>query len=480
MYNRDDINSILAYAKLLKGKTFITVLIDQKFDELTENSHIKKYGNPNRKGGLGNFLEEIYFGYKANSDSRADFHEVGLELKVSPYELTKKQTYRAGERLVLTMIDYSSSVEHNLFESHLWDKIGKILLIYYFRNPEIIRNIDYTIDYISLFTPSDADLKIIEDDYNKIISKIESGNAHNLTESDTLYLSACTKGASAKKSLRSQYYNPNVPAKSRAFAFKQSYMTVVLNNLIYQSNQDDDEIIIKEHLELENKSFENLILDKFSEHYGKSDKYLCDLFNREYNNNKSQWFDLTYRMLGIKSNKASEFVKANIVVKTIRIEENNKIKESISFPNFKFKELINEDWENASIHNYFEETKFLFAVFKKVDGNYIFSNAKFWNMPTHDLENEVRDCWQKTINIINDDVKFDKKNNKITNNLPSKKDNRIMHVRPHATKSAYKFSDGTVTGNIIRDANELPDGRFMTNQCFWLNNSYILDEILKD
>ena len=41
---------------------------------------------------------------------------------------------------------------------------------------------------------------------------------------------------------------------------------------------------------------------------------------------------LAYRMLGIKGNHAEEFEKANIVVKTIRIGKNNKIKESMSFP----------------------------------------------------------------------------------------------------------------------------------------------------
>ena len=41
---------------------------------------------------------------------------------------------------------------------------------------------------------------------------------------------------------------------------------------------------------------------------------------------------------------AEEFEKANIVVKTIRIGKNNKIKESMSFPTFKFKELVQEEF----------------------------------------------------------------------------------------------------------------------------------------
>ena len=32
---------------------------------------------------------------------------------------------------------------------------------------------------------------------------------------------------------------------------------------------------------------------------------------------------------------------------------------------------------------------------------------------------------------------------KVTNNLPGMADNPIVHVRPHTSKAAYKFADGT-------------------------------------
>ena len=90
------------------------------------------------------------------------------------------------------------------------------------------------------------------------------------------------------------------------------------------------------------KSFEDIILEKIQKHVGESDRQLCAMYDREYNNNKAQWVDLTYRMLGIKGNHAEEFEKANIVVKAIRLEENGKMKESMSFPLFKFCELVEQ------------------------------------------------------------------------------------------------------------------------------------------
>lgn len=473
-YDRTDAKSIEGYAKQLIGKTFLDVLNDAELSQELYSACIEKYGNPNRKGGLGNFLEEIYFGYKANSDSRADFHETGVELKVSPYEIRKNKEYRVGERLVLTMIDYNNPVEADIFKAHLWEKVQQLLLIYYLRDRAVENNLEYRIDYTSLFSPSDADLKIIKQDYQVIISKIMAGNAHDLSESDTIYLAACTKGSTALKSTVSQYYNASVLAKKRAFSFKPSYMNTVLKNMITQATEES---IITNQEQLIEDTFEGIVIKKLQAYYGKSDKQLCDLFNRVYNNNKAQWIDLAYRMLGIKSNKAEEFTKANIVVKSIRIEEDGTMNENISFPAFNFKELIQEEWEDSSVYTYFEETKFLFVIYKKQNGKYIFSDARFWNMPMADLEGDVRLCWEQTVDKVKNGVLFRKSGSRIFNDLPSSKENRIMHIRPHAQKSAYLLKDGTEIGNIERDANELPDGQWMTHQCFWLNNSYILAQL---
>ena len=57
--------------------------------------------------------------------------------------------------------------------------------------------------------------------------------------------------------------------------------------------------------------------------------------------------------------------------------------------------------------------------------------------------------------------------------------NRIIHIRPHAGKSAYKLNNGYSKGDIEKDANVLPDGQYMTTQSFWINNNYILNEISK-
>jgi DNA mismatch repair protein MutH len=66
----------------------------------------------------------------------------------------------------------------------------KLFLIFYLYEKEI-PVIEQNFLLSSLWEPS-------EEDWEKIVNKIKKGNAHNLSEGDTMYLGACTKGSSSK------------------------------------------------------------------------------------------------------------------------------------------------------------------------------------------------------------------------------------------------------------------------------------------
>ena len=490
MFNKlyDDTNplSIEEYSKKLIGKTFSDVINNNILNTeiVYEDSaeYATSHENKKRKGGLGEIIEECFFHYKCNNDSNPDFYKAGVELKVTPYKINKNNTFSAKERLAITMINYFNVVNEDFYESHLWKKSKLILLVYYLYSKSITNRLDYPIKYSKLFTPPKEDLEIIKNDYEIIINKIKDGKAHELSEADTLYLGAATKSSNSEKRTGQPF--SDIPAKPRAFSFKTSYMTYVLNSFIVP-NKTTYEPIIKDLNTLKGTTFREYITDKINLNIGLSDKTLCELLGREYNNNKSQWSDLAYRMLGIKSNKAKEFVKANIIVKSIRLEENGSIKENISIPSFKFKDLVSQSWDESDLFKYFSTTSFLFVIYKKDGENYILKGSQLWNMPYDDLNTTVRIGWNNIRSTLIDGVVLTKKISKanakpiFSNNLPKKNDNPIVHIRPHAQESAYLFNDGTTIGNI-KNANELPDGQWMTTQSFWLNNNYILNQLNKN
>jgi hypothetical protein len=102
-------------------------------------------------------------------------------------------------------------------------------------------------------------------------------------------------------------------------------------------------------------------------------------------------------------------------------------------------------------------------------------------MQYNDLNSTVYEGWTNVRIAIENGVHFSFKQTKsllvVENDLPKKEDNPIVHIRPHSQKRAYRFANGEEIGNIQRDANELPDGQWMTTQSFWINNDYILDQL---
>ncbi|QZY55963.1 Sau3AI family type II restriction endonuclease [Crassaminicella profunda] len=474
-YNKYSPIAIEKYAKRLENYTFKSILPDE-------------YKNYKGKGGLGQLLEKYYFLYEPNSDKNPDFKEAGVELKVSPYKINKNGSYSAKERLVLNIINYMDIVYESFETSTFLHKNKLILLIYYLYEKEINR-LDYKINHVQLFSFPESDLKIIKDDWEKIVSKIRQGKAHELSEGDTFYLGACTKGKN-KSSLREQPYS-KAKSMQRAFSLKNKYMTHVLNDYIvprrptyepqneevllvsessvnYNSNGVTAyEPIIKDVLTLENTTFESYIINKININKGKSIDELATQYSVKIGNLKNFASKVALKMLGVNSKNALEFEKANIKVKAIRIEKNGKIKEHMSFPTFKFKEIVTQNWEESDFRNILYETKFLFVIFRYDENDVLrLYKGMFWNMPLKDLDTEVKRVWEKTVNVIQNGISTWKKGKREFNNLPSPSENPVSHVRPHAKNKA--------------DIYILPDGRKFTKQCFWLNNSYILKQIEKE
>lgn len=461
-YDITDKNSIERYAKKLEGKTFQQVIIENT-PESDQSAIMAIYGNMARKGGLGNLLEKVYFGYDENSNQEADFKEAGVELKATPYEQSKNGKVRAGERVVITMISYDTPFEEDFYKSHAWEKMRRMLLVYYCRNKQLNNNLLYKIGYVSIFSPSENDLTIIRHDYEIIKEKIIHGKAHELSEGDTMYLGACTKGSTAEKSTVLQYYGERLPARKRAFCFKISYMNYVLHNYIIGKREKAESVL--ESVTLKDKTFDEYVIERMDTFHGLSTDDLCNRFSVRYTKKpKNLEAMLAYRMLGISGNRAEEFEKANIVVKTIRIGKNGKIKENMSFPVFKPKELIKEEWEDCTFGDYLRETRFLFVIYKFDQNDVLhFAGCQFWNIPYEDLENEVKSVWERTKQILIEGLKFERVNGEYKSNFPKQSENRVCHVRPH--------------GQNAEDMFELPDGRLYPKQCFWLNNSYILDQL---
>ena len=122
-YNPNDKYSVIEYAKKLKGKSL---------REVCDNNILEH--NYSGKGNFGQILEKFYFLYEPNSESVADFSEIGMELKSSPLKQLRNNEYRSKERLVLNIINYIDVVKQDFNTSSFWKKNAYILLVCYLHN----------------------------------------------------------------------------------------------------------------------------------------------------------------------------------------------------------------------------------------------------------------------------------------------------------------------------------------------------------
>ena len=224
-FDENSQKSILEYAKRLEEKTLREFLSKQEIDFIEANILAK----PGNKGKLGHHIEQFYFRYPLNSVSEADF-PCDLELKVTPIKYIKNGQLRPKERLVCNIINFMDIVNESWKSSTFLKKNRFTLLIRYI-DPidKSINLLDYKIFDVQIFDifENSGDSKQFEQDWNVIVDKVKNGIADDISESDTLFLGACTKGANREKSYRKQPFNSE-KARQRAFAFKQQFMAELL------------------------------------------------------------------------------------------------------------------------------------------------------------------------------------------------------------------------------------------------------------
>lgn len=472
-YDKTNPESILAYAQFLKWKTFWEIL--EKDPNLTseQKEQIKSaYNRPKDKAWYWDFIQENFFYVDRNSDPNADLREAWVELKVTPYEKNSRWL-RAKERMSLTKINFMEDYKVDFEKSHLLKKCWLMLFVFYFYDKNKADQ-DYLINYVDLFQFPEEDYEIIKNDYYKIINKIKEGKAHEISEWDTMYLWACTKAADSSK--RTSQPFSEILAKPRAFSLKNSYMTIILNEYLAKGiHTYESPNAIKNELDelknsisywkavqnveiLRNTSFEEYILSRMEPYYNIDANDLLKDFWIE-SNAKSAYYMLAKKMLGVEEDRIEEFDKANIEIKTIRLKANWVPKEAMSFPSFKYMEIINQDFYNSDLYDKLSESKFLFMIFQYIDikeSKLVFKKAMFWNTPMSDINWKIKEAREITKERI---IWWE------YNNLVKMSDNMIIHVRPHAKNAADTFPT--------------PDWWKATKKCFWFNQKYIKEQIEK-
>lgn len=459
--------SIFNYSRHLIGKSLRSLFGNEAIEQ-----------KRNGKGGLGQMVESLFFDYAINSNREADFSEAHVELKCTPLLKSKTDdSYRIKERLVCTMIDYFEIVNTSFEDSHLFSKCQLMLLLFYLH---VKGNAIYDYEFLFriLWQIPEKDLILIKKDYQTIADKVKRGEAHLLSEGDTIYLGACRKGQ--KGDSPQAQPNSDIKANKRAFSLKPAYMRYILshvtdsgkNHFTNYKEAEKPTFELVSSAELHGSSFEDVILKRFDPFIGKNFVQICEMLGIESYQAKNKYADIGALIASNSKNKrlsrSEEFIKSGIVMKTVRLQKNGMPKESMSFKNIDYCEIFdNDNWFESETYEIFTN-RFLFVVFKPIPGeeitfhnnkterfvteqSYILDSVFFWTMPTEDLET-AKEYWENIREAV------------LTNNIKpgafwSIGDHRKFHVRPKARLKSDKAVN--------------PHGGLCDKFCYWFNADFV-------
>lgn len=459
-YDKTSATSIFDYSKQL---------LDHSLREFAPNA-TERSG----KGGLGQLVEELFFGYEVNNDGNPDFEEAGVELKCTPLKKSASDELLIKERLVCGMINYCEDAGKPFEESHFFKKCLLMLILFYLHKKGTPK-LDLKFLFALLWRLPEKDLVIIRNDYNTIMSKINSGNAHLLSEGDTMYLGACRKGQKGD-SLERQPFS-ETKAQRRAWSLKPSYMRTLLEYIEHSglnaaSNYNASAPHVEEMVtltQLHQYTFDDIILQRFKPHIGKNCNETFSIFNMPMTKAKQKYAIAANAIASERKysnvNLTEEFRKSGLMMKTIRMEENGKIIQSMSFENIDYQEIYDcDNWTDSRLYEIFSN-RFLFVVYRATgnkmgqfpdeENEYVLSDAFFWTMPQNDLVlaeeywNDIRS------HVLQDDI-----NDGVFWKL---RDKKKFHVRPKGDNGADR-DISPVTGKCTAH-------KF----CYWFNKDYVLD-----
>ncbi len=458
-YNEKDITSIFEHSKGL-----LNHCLRDFMPNAAENAG---------KGSLGQLVEKLYFGYNTNSRQEADFSIAGVELKCTPLKKSfDKRNLLIKERLVCCMINYAEDWNKTFEQSHFYQKCLVMLLMFYLHQSGVSK-LDLEFLFTVLWKIPEKDLLIIRQDYEVIISKIKNGEAHTLSEGDTMYLGACRKGQKGD-TLMVQHGN-SIRAPRRAWSLKAAYMRRVLEEILeYNENGaycnfvlpklNDNALFSTD--ELKEKSIDEILLNRFSKFQGKTYNEISKILKINPITSKSKYFVLSNAIASKRKvgniNKAEEFIKSGLTMKTIRVNKHGTIKESMSFENIDYQEILDcNEWTESRLYELFSN-RFLFVVYKETDSilslpkgrkeaEYQLDKVGFWTMSQNDLK-IAKSYWQNIRECV-------KENHIDPNYFWNIESDRNFHVRPKAA--------------VATDLAVNPNGGMTKKYCYWFNAKYV-------
>jgi DNA mismatch repair protein MutH len=209
-----------------------------------------------------------------------------------------------------------------------------------------------------------------------------------------------------------------------------------------------------ENLKADPTDLERALVDRFHPFIGKTVNEGAIMLGLAPSDAKSYAAAVARRIFGAKGFKTRirEFDEMGITPRITRVDADLMPYEATSFPAFRYRALIEEDWDDSDLLARIEYMLFVPVHGRRKDtsqGDCTFGQPVFWRPSTADLD-LIRREWE----LYRLEVERG-----LAKQLTPASDTVAIHVRPHARDS--------------RDTDDAPGVGRVVKKSFWLNRAYV-------
>lgn len=468
----------------------LLMAIDKTLGEV-DSAKVFDRSKSGNKGIAGAVIEQSVIGYPANSDQKPDLlvDNVPTEVKTTGIRYNSKarkkdkpenKDFEAKEPMSVTAVSPNKIIHEDFENSNFWHKLAHMLLIYYHYDargavsPDEYRN--FLIKGYDLRDMPEEDAEILRNDWRLVHDYVQQQFEKQL-EAEDLKEALANMTSILRKDLM---YIDLAPKNSARFRLKRSYVTGMVQeffNYRYDSmtkkitNSNDIREILRENSrkyqgktirEIINKLGLYLVDDKASKSIG--ERIVAAMFGSPET----------------KINSIPVFQKADIIVKTIKITENQKRTEDTKLDRLHFDELIeNQNFEDSPFYSCFAEKIFIFVLFEENSQSKDLLDSKFlgfkWLSFDDDfLDGPVRKAWEHTYNLVmNNQLKMEYVRNRKGEKIKNKNGTYRTALNFIKSKENDVFLRGT--GSDSKDKTECVNGIQMYKQYIWLKGTELVE-----
>lgn len=394
------------------------------------------------KGGAG-LAVEAFFGITPNSRSGPDFEGAAIELKVVPM-VRRARGLGPKERTVITMIDYDALIDEVWEASHAWAKLKAVLFVFY----EYVLGgpVNDNVVLLSyLWRPDEVVEGYLREDWERAKTLVAAGLAHELSESQGKILGACTKGPGGGR-LRSQPNSP-IGAKSRAFALKPS-----LTGTLYQQAIGSP-VVEARLVRTERETFEHAVRRRLTSLVGRRVGDVAAEMGVGGQTSKSYAANVIRAAIGIRGQGAfREAEEFGMNFRMSRVGPTGMPYEAMSFRAVEPVDLVEQSWTDS---DFLRQVEYLvitpaFGERRKTPAaECVIRESVIWTPAVDELA-VMQAEWEVVVaSLRRGDMEA----------IPSEKETRAIHFRPHA-------KDATATY-------EVPGVGQVPKRSLWLNRSWV-------